>query len=130
MVLVAREYVEYGVVFVCDPTSKIDVPDRTDLSLIRSTSNCISVWTQHEVDGPTDLIMGRWRADELPFGLTCVFRQQLIFGNCVACLTDANGIVFLRAKTEISSCNVSVLVDDTIRPKLIHVSVEGLLDGA
>jgi hypothetical protein len=46
-----------GVVFLCDPTAIIDVPPDTAEAPVLSTKDCISLWTLHEVDGPTTLVL-------------------------------------------------------------------------
>ena len=46
-----------GVVFLCDPTAIIDVPPDTAAAPVLSTKDCVSLWTLHEVDGPTTLVL-------------------------------------------------------------------------
>lgn len=50
-------HIPHGVVFLYDPTMIVDVPPDTGVSPVLSTSDCVSLWTVHEVDGPTTLVL-------------------------------------------------------------------------
>jgi hypothetical protein len=53
----ATTLVPHGLIFLCDPTAIIDVPADTSAAPVLSTANCASLWTVHEVDGPTTLVL-------------------------------------------------------------------------
>lgn len=56
--------IRHGVVFLYDPSMLIDVPPDTGAGPVLFTANCISLWTTHEVDGPTSLVLTDRNADE------------------------------------------------------------------
>jgi hypothetical protein len=49
--------IPHGIVFVYDPTTPIDVPHDTGVAPVLATTNCVSIWAQHEDDGVTELVM-------------------------------------------------------------------------
>jgi hypothetical protein len=51
--------IPHGVVFLYDPTTlQIDVPPDTGAAPVLATSDCISLWTLQEDDGPVTLVLG------------------------------------------------------------------------
>ncbi len=49
--------VPHGIVFIYDPTMIVDVPADTGAAPVLATANCVSVWGQHEDDGPVHLVI-------------------------------------------------------------------------
>ncbi len=53
----ASRSVPHGIVFVYDPTMVIDIPHDTGAAPVLATTNCVSVWTQHEDEGVVQLVI-------------------------------------------------------------------------
>lgn len=67
--------IPHGVVFLYDPTAIIDVPADTGAAPVLATADCISLWTVHDVDGPTTLVLAdKFDGD----GCSLVFEGSLI----------------------------------------------------
>ncbi|RYG95539.1 MAG: hypothetical protein EON58_13950 [Alphaproteobacteria bacterium] len=92
--------VPHGIVFVYDPTMVIDIPPDTGAGPVLATANCVSVWTQHEVDGAVQLIVS---ASDEDHGCSLVYegtiasngrRLAIHTSNCEAVVeTDVEGVV-------------------------------------
>lgn len=49
--------VPHGVVFIYDPTMVVDVPPDTGEAAILFTSDCVSIWAVHEIEGLTTVVL-------------------------------------------------------------------------
>ena len=67
--------IPHGVVFLYDPTAIIDVPADTGAAPVLATADCISLWTVHDVDAPTTLVLAdKFDGD----GCSLIFEGSLI----------------------------------------------------
>jgi len=49
--------IPHGVVFIYDPTALVTVPPDTSKGPVLATDDCLSLWTVHEIDGSTTLVL-------------------------------------------------------------------------
>lgn len=114
-----------AILFVLDPTNKnIVVPPYVDDELTAATNTCVSVGTQAEIDGETEV--------RLETGaITCADLQQVFLGviatpgNRVAVVTS-NFQCVLEAEVPGGTVEVSIWVDDLREPACVTIGVRPL----
>jgi hypothetical protein len=114
--------VPHPVVFVLDPGNKQAVlPDLVRGQVTASTSTCVLVGTQAEVDGDVTFRLGAVRAADVDARLTQVFAGSVETpGRKLAIVTSHNERV-LEADVPGSVTRVLVSVDDTVWPATVQV---------
>lgn len=111
-----------AILFVLDPTNNDTIiPSYTDGELTAATNTCISVGTQADVDGDTEVSLET--TSVAPSGLQRIFRGVIsVPGGTVAVVTSQFQRV-LEANVRASAVEISVWADDLRNPARVAVGV-------
>jgi hypothetical protein len=112
--------VPHGVVFIYDPTmTNIAVPPDTGAGPILATSNCVSVWTLHEVDGETTITLTTaYDGDDCEL----VFRGVIETNGRRVAINDSSCEALLETQLSNSRPEIEIYANDPTTPtKLVCV---------
>jgi len=114
-----------AILFVLDPTNKnSSIPLYVDGELTAATASCVSVGTQADVDGDTEISLETTATT--PAGLQLVFRGVITTpGRKIAVATSEHERV-LDVDVHADSAEISVWVDDRRNPGRVAIGVSGL----
>jgi hypothetical protein len=108
--------IQHGVVFIYDPTMIVDVPPDTSATAILSTADCISLWTVHDIDGPTNLVLtNRYDGDDCRL----VFSGLLITDGGRLAFNNSSGEAILEIETGSDAAEVAIYVNDPEEPSKV-----------
>jgi len=112
-----------AILFVFDPTNKdVAIPAYVDGKLTAATETCVSVGTQADVDGDTEITLDL--GDEVPDGLRQVFFGMILTpGGRVGIITSQFQRV-LELEVPVGTLDVSIWVDDLCNPGRVAVYVK------
>jgi hypothetical protein len=112
--------IQNGIVFLHDPTMIVDIPPDTSAAPVLFTSDCVSLWTVHEVDGSTTLVF----ADSLESD-----RYKLVFQGSLPCagrklaFTSAADETIIEFELDAQRADVAIYADDVNEPsKLVCIA--------
>jgi hypothetical protein len=102
-----------GIVFLHDPTMVVDIPPDTSAAPVLATSDCVSLWTVHEIDGSATLVFAE--ADE---GDDCalLFQGTLPTEGGKLAFTNSAGETIVEIELEAKRVDVAIYADDTNEP--------------
>lgn len=109
-----------AILFVCDPTNgNVVIPAYVDGELTAATETCVSVGTQADVDGDTEVTLDR--GGETPVGLQQVFFGTIqIPGGRVGIVTSQFQRV-LELEVPAGPLELSIWADDLCNPGRVVV---------
>ena len=108
--------IPHGVVFIYDPSMIADVPPDTSAAAVLSTADCISVWTAHEIDGPTTLVLAdHYGGDDRKLA----FRGSLITDAGTLAFNNSSGEVIIKVELKSEAADVAIYVDDVKVPSKV-----------
>lgn len=113
-----RIAVPNAIIFVLDPNhGGVEVPEYS--GLVSVSSSCVSIGTQAEVDGETNITLDR----EISDGLSCVFDGEIHTSNGAIAVVTAQNSQLARLEGLGVSTRFSVWVDDVNWPSRVSVVV-------
>ena len=123
MIQTARLAVPHGIVFVIDPTNlEAIVPDHEPGALVASNHTCISVGTQADIDGDTEIVLG---AAPLPTdGLTKRSTSTIHAPVGILALVTSHFQRVLEMAVPPREAVVEVWTDDPVSPARIAIEVK------
>lgn len=108
--------IPHGVVFLYDPTAIIDVPADTGAAPVLATADCISLWTVHDVDGPTTLVLtDRFDGD----GCSLVFQGSVLAKGGKLAFNTSSCDPIIQVQLCGSVANVAIWANDAKWPSKI-----------
>lgn len=117
--------IPHGVVFLYDPTAKIiDVPEDTGAGPVLATANCVSVWTTHDIEGSTNLVITD-RFDGI--GCRLVFEGSVLAQGGKLAFNDSSCDPLLQVQLSGSVANVAIWTDDADSPSKVVCVVSPLI---
>lgn len=107
-----------AIVFVLDPDSRdIEVPEYS--GLVSSSRTCVSIGTQADVDGETDITLDR----DVSSALTCVFEGEIQTPTGAIAVVTSHMSSLARLEGCELNTKFSVWVDDLDNPSRISVVI-------
>jgi hypothetical protein len=102
-----------GIVFLHDPTMVVDIPADTSAAPVLATSDCVSLWTVHEVDGSATLVLAEaYQGD----GCALVFQGTLPTKGGKLAFTSSAGETIVEIQLDAKRVDVAIYADDTNEP--------------
>lgn len=112
-----------GIIFLLDPGNKdAIIPDDVQESIVMATESCVSVWTQAEVDGDTEVTLSA--SQDIPGGLFQVAIVEIVLPHHVLAVVTSEDEVILKEDVPQDRAKVSIWVDDKDNPGQVFVRVE------
>lgn len=109
-----------GIVFLHDPTMIVGIPPDTSAAPVLATSDCVSLWTVHEVDGSATLVLGEVYESD---GCALVFRGMLPTNGQKLAFTSSAGETIIEIDVDAQRVGVAIYADHTNEPsKLVCIA--------
>ncbi len=119
--------VPHGVVFVYDPTMIVDVPMNTGEAPVLATTNCISLWTLAEDDGPTLLILADSCQDE---DCRLVFQGMIEAEGSRIAFNTSSCVPVIETELAERRARISIYSNDVCFPSKLVCVVAPMLDSS
>jgi hypothetical protein len=113
--------VPHGIVFLCDPEMDIDIPEDVGSAPVISTSNCVSIWTLHEIDGAVEVTI---TDEKLPTNLPLRYQGLLIISNNRLSYNNSSLEEIVGINVSHNKLQISIFSDDEFRPEKLVCFVE------
>jgi hypothetical protein len=102
-----------GIVFLHDPTMIVDIPADTSAAPVLATSDCVSLWTIHEIDGSATLVLTEACDDD---GCALVFQGTLPTEGGRLAFTSSAGETIVEIEVDAKRVDVAIYADDPNEP--------------
>jgi hypothetical protein len=112
----------YSQIVIVDPRGKVDVPDWKEGALVLSTNTCIIVACFAEVDGETELTLGKM--EEVDTGSEPAFEGKLKTPSRKIALETVEGDAILEARTNHEVTTVRIWANAAKQPDKVVVGIK------
>ena len=107
-----------SIIFISDPTQRVEIPSDVGSNLVAATPSCVSIGTLAEMDGVTKIQLGR-DAPDIEAGL--VFDGDLQTPGYKVAVSDIHAVSILTMDVPSATTRLKVWANDSMEPDLIVV---------